>query len=55
MLLLPSRYATENERAWEHVISTVGKCLFQGNDGKIEEVGEQVEAEKYGRQIGRQK
>ena len=55
MLLLPPRHATENERARKHVIPTVGERLLERNNGKVEEVRQEVEAEKHGGQIGRQK
>ena len=55
MLFLPPRNTAKNERTWKHIITTVGKCLLERNSGKIEEVRKEMESEKYGWQIGRQK
>ena len=54
MLLLPSRYATENECAGKHVVTAVGECLLERNNGKIKKIREEVKAENYGGQIRRQ-
>ena len=54
MLLLPPRYATENECAGKHVVTAVGEGFLKRHNGKIEKVCEEVKAENYGGQIRRQ-
>ena len=49
---LPSRDAAQDEAAGQGVVSAVGERLFHGHHGQIDVVGEQVEAEQHGGDVG---
>ena len=53
MHICPARDSTQEETGRHNSVAGIGKGLFNGDGGQVEEVGEHVEAEKHGRRICR--